>query len=274
VKIVNSLIRPKRTKTTLDTQHAICVRDGCTDLLVHGNILKDFESGVHVTGGHTVRIIGNYGEYPKGPFPRGQHVQCYPVNKNGPNGQGAVIEANYFVSEQGSEPINDKKGVEDAINIGSQSAYARIVGNYVIGGRAMSGCGIILEGGCDHGLIQGNTLIRTSQVGVNVVNSAYAVVEANKALDTNLSHDDPNLGNLGLGVWYHTGDTGAHDNVFRDNIVSNKLANGNYNDIWIKGGSASGTQTNNTKGDAARALLTPEAEKLPPPPIPPQPWTA
>jgi hypothetical protein len=33
-----------------------------------------------------------------------------------------------------------------------------------------------------------------------------------------------------------------------------------------------GTQTDNTKGDTARALFTPEAEK-PPPPIPPKRWT-
>lgn len=33
------------------------------------------------------------------------------------------------------------------------------------------------------------------------------------------------------------------------------------------------TQTDNTKGDTARALLTPETEKLPPPPIPPKRWT-
>jgi Right handed beta helix region len=272
VTIVNSLIRPKRTKTALDSQHAICVRDGSTDILIQGNIMKDYESGVHVMGGHSVTIRGNYGEFPKGPFPRGQHVQCYPVNQNGPNGQGPIIEDNYFVSEQGQEPINDKTGVEDAINIGAQSAYARILRNYVIGGRAMSGCGIILEGGCDHGLIQGNTLIRTSQVGVNVVNSAYAIVEGNKALDTNLSADDPNLGNLGLGAWYHTGDTGCHDNIYRQNIVSNKLASGSYNDIWLKGGC--GTQTDNIKGSAARAQLTPEAEKLPPPSIPPKPWVA
>ena len=271
VKIVNSFIRPNRTKTTLDSQNAICVRDGCTELLVQGNILKDFESGVHVMGGHSVTIRGNYGEYPKGPFPRGQHVQCYPVNQHGPSGRGPLIEDNYFVSEQGTEPINDKVGVEDAINIGAQSSYARILRNYVIGGRAMSGCGIILEGGCDNGLIQGNVLIRTSQVGVNVVNSAYAIVEGNKALDTNLSAEDPNLGNLGLGAWYHSGDTGCHDNVYRQNIVSNKLASGSYNDIWLKGGC--GTQTDNVKGTTARAQLTPEAEKLPPPPIPPKPWT-
>ena len=272
IMIVNSFIRTRRTKTTLDTQLGICIRNNSYDILIQGNVFKECESSVHATGGKRIVMRGNYSEYPAGPFPRGQHIQVYPCNPNGPDGDGVVIEDNYFVAESGSEPINDRVGVEDAINIGKTSAYAKVYRNYIIGGRAESGCGILFEGNSDHGHVKDNIMIRTSQVGCNIVESAYAIVENNKALDTNLSAEpnSENLGNLGLGGWYHTGDTGCHDNVFRNNIVSNKLASGKYNDIWLKGGC--GTQTDNTKGDAARALLTPENEKMPPPPIPPKPW--
>jgi hypothetical protein len=240
--------------------------------------LQNFESGVHVVGGKRVTVRGNYGENPKGGFPRGQHVQMYPCNRDGVAADGCIVEGNYFVNNEGPEiKIDDNLGVEDSINIGSRSMYAKIINNYVVGGRAYSGCGAIFEGGTDHGLISGNVLIRTSGCGINLAAVAYATVENNKVLDPNLNPFDTISGsaaapgNIGIGAWYHPGDTRCHSNVVQNNTVSNLLPNGTYNDIWLKSGC--GTQTNNTKGSAARALLVPEATFLPPPAIPPIPWT-
>jgi parallel beta-helix repeat protein len=278
IKVVNSLIAPGRTSTTLDSQNAVHVRDS-VDVLVQGNILKEFESGVHVVGGKRVTVKGNYGESPKGPFPRGQFVQMYPCNRDGIQADGCIVEGNYFFADEpASVKIDDRLGVEDAINVGSRSMWAKIINNYVKGGRAMSGCGAIFEGGVDRGLISGNVIIRTSGCGINVVAAAWNTVENNKVLDPNLNPYDTISGspaapgNIGIGGWYHPGDTRCHDNVVQNNIVSNLLPNGTYNDIWGKSGCFS-VNTGNTKGSAARALLVPEATFLPPPAIPPIPWT-
>jgi hypothetical protein len=75
-------------------------------------------------------------------------------------------------------------------------------------------------------------------------------------------------------AWYQSSTSPpeyTHDNRVDRNIVSNRWTNGQYSDIWIKSGC--GSKDGNTTGDSARALLTPEAEKLPRPPIPPLPWT-
>jgi hypothetical protein len=93
-------------------------------------------------------------------------------------------------------------------------------------------------------------------------------VEHNQILDPNLP--PPATGNIGLGAFYKTGQTGCHSNLYRNNVVSNRLPSGAYNDIWLKSGC--GTQVDNLKGDAARARLTPEAEKLPMPSPRTVPW--
>jgi hypothetical protein len=264
IRVSNSLLVPRRTKTTLDSQHGVFAT-ACADVLVQGNILRDFETGVEAMDCQSVTVKGNYSENPKGPFPRGQHVQFWRCNQNGPLERGCVADRNYYANTE-TEVHNGGAGQEDAINVG-HSAHARITDNYLIGGRAASGCGVAFESAA-HIYVARNVMVRTSQCGFNASNAAFALVEENKVLDTNL----PSLstGNIGLGAFYKTGQTGCHDNLYRNNVVSNLLPSGGYNDIWLKSGC--GTQTNNTKGDAARALLLPEAEKLPPPPIPPLPW--
>ena len=86
---------------------------------------------------------------------------------------------------------------------------------------------------------------------------------------------DPGSAQLGIGNWYHSGDTGGHDNLVEGNTVANKLTTGSYNDIGMKSGC--GTQTNNTKGSTAEGQLTPKEQKLPPPSargVAPKPWVA
>ena len=263
VKIVNSRITPRRTRTTLDTENAVFII-GSTDVLIQGNVFRDFESGVEVVQAtppsHSIRVVGNYSESPKGPFPRGEHVQFYPCNRDGPLSRRCEVTDNYFWT---SEPDHHEgAGQSDAVNSGSHTAHVYYARNYIEGGGAMSGCGLLVEGLSNHALVEDNIVISTAGCGINIANSAFAVIRRNKFLGpfyTTIAGS----GNVGITNWYHSGDTGCHDNQVYENIVANKLPNGTYSDIWLKSGC--GTQTNNIKGSAATAALTPRETKLPPP---------
>jgi hypothetical protein len=263
IHIVNSRITPKRTKTTLDSEHGVMIVNAA-DVLIQGNVFKDFESGIEVsqsTTSHSVRVVGNYSEKPKGPFPRGQHVQFYPCNRDGPIERRCEVTDNYFWTEEGDH--HQGSGMEDAVNTGSRSRHVYYARNYIEGGGAASGCGLLVEGqGTDYALLEDNVLISTAGCGVNIANAAFAVIRRNKLLGpfyTTIAGS----GNVGIGNWYHSGDTGCHDNQVYENTVANKLPNGTYSDIWLKSGC--GTQTNNIQGASATTTLTPAETKLPPP---------
>jgi parallel beta-helix repeat protein len=260
VEILDCQIITGRSKPGLDQSHGVYLRNGAHNVLIEHCHFEQNES--HIVGQDVSRITirGNYGKNPLGPAPRGQHVQMYPCNAGGPLDDGVMISDNVFVVDpelESSDP-RDGVGVEDGINIGGGSKYARVLRNYLRGGSCGSGCGIILEGGSDSGTIADNILIRTSQCGISITESSFCVVEQNKILDTHLTALGWAAGNTGLVAWYRSGQDPAtcRDNVFRDNIVSNRWVDGRYSDVWIKSGC--GSQTGTIKGDAARALLTPE----------------
>jgi hypothetical protein len=273
VLVVNNTIKTGRTKLGLDASHGVFFRPFTQDGLVQGNVLEHNESGVQATDVVRITVKGNYSKNPLGPFPRGQHVQFWRCNTGGPAANGCVVEGNHFVVEPEIDgPIADQTGVEDGINIG-RSDHARAIGNYVRGGSADNGCGIIAETS-NHAYLAHNVVIRTSQCGIHVLNGAFSVMEHNKVLDSNLTALGHVSGNTALLNWYKSGQTGCHDNVIRENIASNLQANGTFNDLYQK--PPCGTKSGNITGLAARSMLLPEAEKLPPPSppgIPPIPWT-
>jgi Right handed beta helix region len=275
IRIVNSQIIPKRTKTTLETEHAVFVV-GSSSVLIQGNVFKEFESGVEVaqsTLSHSIKVVGNYSENPRGPFPRGQHVQFYPCNKDGPVEQRCEVTDNHFYAEEADH--SGGTGQEDAINTGSRSRHVYYARNYVEGGGAASGCGLLVEGeGTDYALLEDNVLIATAGCGVNIANAAFAIVRRNKLLGP-FETVSTGSAQLGIGNWFKSGDSGCHDNEVYENVVANKLSTGSYNDIWLKGGC--GVQTNNLKGSSAETALTPRETKLPPPSprgVAPKPWVS
>jgi Right handed beta helix region len=263
VKIVNSRIMPKRTTTTLDTENGVMIV-GSTDVLIQGNVFRDFESGVEVaqaTTSHSIRVVGNYSEKPRGPFPRGQHVQFYPCNRDGPIARRCEVTDNHFWTDEADH--FGGAGQEDAVNTGSHSTHVYYARNYIEGGGAATGCGLLVEGfGSNHALLEDNVLISTAGCGINITNAAFAVIRRNKLLGPFYT-TFVDSGNVGIANWYHSGDTGCHDNQVYENIVANRLPTGSYSDIWLKSGC--GSQTNNVKGSAATMALTPKETKLPPP---------
>jgi hypothetical protein len=255
VVIANSFIHTERSgDEALNGGLGVFVQGG-SEVLIQGNRFLLNESGVYVReGARDVRVIGNYLANPLGPFPRGQHVQFDGV-------QDGEISDNYGVAERGASRQ------EDAINL-FRSQRVRVAGNYLEGGDATHGCGIITDGGQgqDRGhVIEGNVIIRTGQCGIGIAGGTDHVVRGNRVLDTSIPGG---AGNTGIYVWNQY--PGAcHGHLLEGNIVSNRRPDGSFSDFW-DGQNCGLTLRDNVFGSRARALLTPEAEKLPPPPIPPR----
>jgi nitrous oxidase accessory protein NosD len=239
-------------------------------ILVENNRFERNETSVYgYDTGHSVRVIGNYSLNPLGPFPRGQHVQLWECNRDGPLERRCEISSNYgrLSPERGSKL--GATHTEDMINVG-KSEHVLIEENYLIGGDSPSGCGIIVEGPSSYATIRDNVLIRTAQCGIGIANADHAVVEDNRVLDTNLvALGLTTGGNIGIYVWRPSDSTNhCYNNTVQRNIVSNRFPDGRYNDLNLSSRCTGTVKRDNITGSTARSQLTPEKDKLPPPPLP------
>ncbi len=240
-----------------------------SQILVQGNRFERNETSVYgYTPGHSIRVVGNYSLNPLGPYPRGQHVQLWSCNKGGPLEQRCEVSSNYGRLDPERGSVLGATHTEDMINVG-KSNYFLVEDNYVIGGDSASGCGIIVEGPASYTTIRDNVVIRTAQCGIGVSNSDHTLVESNRVLDTNLVALGLTSGNVGIYVWRKSDSTDyCYNNTVQRNIVSNRFPDGKYNDLYLSTRCTNTVKLDNITGSAARSLLTPEADKLPPPPEP------
>jgi hypothetical protein len=246
-----------------DRQHGLYMTGTVTDVLVDGNRFWNNESSIVGMGSGVKRLIvrENYSLNPRGPFPRGQHVQCWGCNEKGSAGNGVTVEDNFFdvsPEREGTKNTKDGVGVEDAINLG-KCHHCVVRRNYIRGGAAHSGCGILFEYGATHALVEDNVLYRTSQCGINIVRSPNALVQRNFILDPNVTDlGDTTAGNVGIAFYSPSStDTRCRDGIVRDNVVSNRRADGTFADIWVSKNCTNITQGGNVKGSTARPRLTP-----------------
>jgi hypothetical protein len=96
------------------------------------------------------------------------------------------------------------------------------------------------------------------------------LVEKNRVLDTNLvAMGLTTGGNIGIYVWRPSDSTNyCYSNTVQNNIVSNRFPDGRYNDLNLSSRCTGTVKRDNITGSTARSYLTPESEKLPPPPEP------
>jgi nitrous oxidase accessory protein NosD len=238
-----------------------------SQILVQGNRFERNETSVYgYTPGHSIRVVGNYSLNPLGPYPRGQHVQLWSCNKSGPMEQRCEVSANYGRLDPERGAKLGATHTEDMINIG-KSNYALIEDNYLVGGDSPSGCGIIVEGPSSFTTIRDNVVIRTAQCGIGVANADHTLVDGNRVLDTNLvALGLTTGGNIGIYVWRKSDSPSyCYSNTVQRNIVSNRFPDGRYNDLNLSSRCTGTVKQDNITGAAARSLLTPESEKLPPP---------
>lgn len=262
VTIADNYVHPEFTATgCCDTGDGVLLGSGATNVLVQGNVIAYAESNVEApNGASSVHVIGNFLLNPRGPFPRGQQVQAWHV-------KDVWVENNYGLSSTASSWAFPEKQ-EDAFNFGFTSGTVVARNNYITGGHSASGCGLIADEGANGCLFQDNALLDTGQCGIGIASGTSNVVDGNRVLNRTPVQGG---GNTGIYVWSQYSDACGPTTV-QNNVGSALKPDGTQSGYWNGGGCDPVTESNDTWDAPAQAALSPPAQKMPPPPIPPQPY--
>jgi Right handed beta helix region len=261
MKIVDNYIHSEhRPAGCCDTNDGVFA-SGTTGLLVQGNVVAFNESNIELQSAADVTIIGNYLLNPLGPFPRGQQVQSWSNSRN------ITVENNHTFSTTDTSKYRFAAGQEDAINFGfTDGITAR--NNYISGGTSPAGCGLIADQAANNARFVNNVLVRTGQCGIGLANGTSLVIDSNKIFNNTAI---PGAGNTALYVWSQYPEPCGPIQV-TNNIMYGVKPDGSLSSYWNGGGCGNVTYVGNIGGQEAFNLLSPEAEKLPSPAIPPKPY--
>ena len=236
-------------------------------LTIQGNVIAYGEANIEVQRSTNIAVRGNFLLNPRNGGNRGQQFQCYD------SCSGVIVDGNYTISSKDTSKYTYAASQEDAINlIGGPNGYtlnSMVRNNYVVGGFSGSGCGIISDAGITTMQILNNTLIDTGQCGIGVASGTNITVSGNKIRNTK---PVPNSGNSGLYIWNQY-NTPCGPVSVSNNTISAVNSAGADNSFWNGGGCGAVSLTANTFGGAAFTALTPVASQLPPPLIPPAPFS-
>jgi Right handed beta helix region len=261
-KIVDNYIHSEhRPAGCCDTNDGVFA-SGTSGLLVQGNVVAFNESNIELQSAADVKVIGNYLLNPLGPFPRGQQVQSWNNSRN------ITVEDNRTLASTDTSKYPFAADQEDAINFGFTDGVT-VRNNYVSGGNSPSGCGIITDQATDNAKFVNNMLVRTGQCGIGLGNGSNLVADGNKIFN-NTAIPIPGAGNTALYVWSPSAPCGPVQ--VTNNIVYGVKPDGSISSFWNGGGCGNVTYVGNIGGQEAFNLLTPEAQKLPAPAIPPKPY--
>lgn len=195
------------------------------DLQIQGNVIANNESNIELLGVNSVLVKGNYLRDPRGPFPRGQHVQTY--SYGAVRSSNVTVESNWAYSTAASVQ-------EDGINFGfTDGAFVQF--NYVEGGRSPSGCGILVDASGNSIWIQGNSLRDIGQCGIGVSSGTNNVINNNRVYSVG---EVAGGGNTAIYVWnqypYPCGPTQVTNNV------ATLIRNGGIQSGYWNGGGCGG----------------------------------
>jgi Right handed beta helix region len=262
VKIVDNYIHSERRPAgCCDTNDGVFAT-GTTGLLIQGNVVAFNETNIEVQSAADVKVIGNYLLNPLGPFPRGQQVQSWNNSRN------ITVEDNYMLSTTDTSRYPFAADQEDAINFGFTDGIT-VRNNYVSGGNSPTGCGLITDQAANNARFVNNVLVRTGQCGIGLASGTKLVIDGNKIFNNTAV---PGAGNTALYVWSQYSEPCGPIQV-TNNIVYGVKPNGTLSSYWNGGGCGNVTYVGNIGGQEAFNLLSPEAQKLPPPPVPPKPYS-
>ena len=238
--------------------------NGSSNLAIQGNVIAYGEANIEATNQTNISVIGNFFLNPRGGAnSRGQNVQVWG------NSTTVLVQNNYTLSSTDTSIYAFAEFQEDSINFGSNISGVTAQGNYVTGGHSNSGCGIIADTGTLSEQFLNNTILNSGQCGIGITDGANAVVDGNKILNTTPVNGG---GNTAIYVWkINASDPPCGPVQVSNNIASAIASDGTPNSFWNGGGCDPLTLTNNTFDAAAVQALSPVSQKMPPPPIPPQP---
>jgi hypothetical protein len=262
VSITDDYVHPDDPITDCcDKADGVFVEGASSSVLIQGNVITYGESNVEILDGSSgVQVIGNFLLNPLGPYPRGQQVQAWHVSD-------VTVENNYGLSST-SSAYAYPEDQEDAFNFGYTSGTIVASGNYVMGGHSPSGCGLIADEAADGCQFLGNTLVDTGGCGIGVASGTNNVVAGNRVLNTT---PVTGAGNTAIYVWSQYADACGPATV-TNNVACQLKPDGTQSGYWNGGGCDPVTETGNVWDAAAQAALSPPAQKLPPPQVPPMPY--
>jgi Right handed beta helix region len=264
IRVLDSYIHPEAPKVgCCDNGNGVFAR-WTTNLLIQGNVIAYGESNVEIHKSTTIKVVGNLLLNPTNDRSRGANVQTW-------NGcQNVLVEDNYALSSRDTAKYKYSEVQEDSLSFGYTDGVT-VRRNYVKGGHSASGCGIIADEGANQVRFIGNVVVDSGQCGIGISNGMDQVVDGNSVLN---SLPVVGGGNTAIYVWRVMPKSPPCGRVLVSNNVASQLKpDGSESGFWNGGGCEPVTVLNNTFNAAARTRLTPVPTKLPPPLIPPKPYS-
>ncbi|HEY6463676.1 MAG TPA: right-handed parallel beta-helix repeat-containing protein [Polyangiaceae bacterium] len=260
VTIADSWIHPEHpTSGCCDTGDGVFV-SGADTVTLQGNVIAWGEANLEATSVTHLTVVGNFLLNPQNSGSRGQNVQVWGSSSD------VDVEGNYALSS-----TDPKWGMpeeqEDSINFGFTDGIVA-KGNYVQGGHSPSGCGIIADEAANGVQFLSNVLVDNGQCGIGISDGTTQVIDSDQVID---STPVDGGGNTGIYVWKQYAEPCGPVTISNSTSSALKPDMTTESGYWNGGGCDPVTLTNDTWDQAARAALTPVAQKLPPPLVPPKP---
>jgi hypothetical protein len=264
VKVLDSYIHPEAPKVgCCDHGNGVFAR-WTTDLLIQGNVIAYGESNIEIHKSKAVKVVGNFLLNPTNDRSRGENVQTWSGCQN------VLVEDNYTLSSRDASTYKYSEVQEDSLSFG-YTEEVTVRRNYVRGGHSASGCGIIADEGANQVRFINNIVVDSGQCGIGISDGIDQLVDGNSVVN---SLPVVGGGNTAIYVWRVMPKSPPCGRVLISNNVASQLKpDGTESGFWNGGGCEPVTASNNTFGAVARGRLTPVPVKLPPPLIPPKPYS-
>ncbi len=165
------------------------------NIIIENNYIHDSASLVYSYKSKNIVIQNNDLKNPKGPYPRGQHIQLGNLHPDGENAIRnnkalAILDEECGVRNRelyGNKSNRMKECIsyaEDLINIWESHLNPAnpliIEGNQLLGGGpSPNGCSIITDGGSANVHILNNTLVNTTMCGINIAGGEGHLAQGN-----------------------------------------------------------------------------------------------
>jgi hypothetical protein len=226
-----------------DTRLGIKVQGNSNAVTIQGNVVAYSETNFRVQGGaNNVLIDGNFSLNPRGPFPRGQHLQV-----EGSASGNVTFTYNYTLSAQSGYTYPADQ--EDAVNFYHSSGNTATF-NYLTGGDSGSGCALLVDELSNNNSFTDNTVYNSGQCGIGISGGQTTQVLRNKVL--NLT-PIAGAGDVGMYVWNQYASTCSGVTVSNNQISMTKDPGCNpatstcvFNSYWDGGGCGTVTGSGNS----------------------------
>jgi hypothetical protein len=263
VKIYDNYVHPEAPKVGCCDNGNGVFASWTSKVLIQGNVIAYSETNVEIQSSSEVEVIGNFLLNPTNDRARGQNVQ------SGNASRAIRVEGNYMLASPDRKKYKYAEVQEDSLNFESTDGIM-VKGNYIQGGHSPSGCGIISDHGANNAQYLDNVLVDTGECGIGITSGINHVVDGNRILNSTPVEGG---GNTAIAVW-HGDPKSPRCGAVRvsNNIASEIKPDGRESGFWNGGGCEPVTLSGNVFDRAARSLLTPVDQRLPPPRVPPKPY--